>query len=314
MKKMTAAIALCVILAACAKSEPPPPVPNTPETPPPAETAASSSETAAPPIISEADKKYIITGAYGETLDLREADKIYTPKWNEELGDSEKIALTADEAVDASYCVVEFNSFCYAAKPSGVFYSTIDNPDMFEYEDGRPRFKQEIQHEYKFERVNVGETCSGLTVKEANYIISVQNGSINELVYSGMFYEGEITMSGYATCAIMSGGYLTAGNIYFYPENSPNIPDIVNPRASLGLQWLVNDIDNFEDCTWFYTDGSFENLGSAFDEKYKGLDIPTDGSVFRVTATIRNLNPGCSDANYVPERTGKSEVIKISLD
>jgi|GEM_PF-6769662 len=303
MKKIISIIALSVILTACAKTEPPKPV---------IETTAAAPKTAA--ITFEKDDKYEITGAYGETLDLREADKFYYTKFNEETKESEEIPLTLDEAINADYYIVEFNGFCYAAKPSGICYSVIDNPDMFEYVDGRPRIKQEIAHEYKFERVNVGETYSGFTVKEANYIFSVQSGNFSELIYSGMFYEGEATMNGYATCALMSEGYMLAGNIYFYPENSPDIPTVTNPKASLDLNWLASDINNYEDFTWFYSDGGFTSLGSVTDEKYRDVDIPTDGSIFRITATIRNLDTGYSDVSYVPERAEKSECLKIIVD
>lgn len=308
MKKLTAIIALAFVLTACAKTETPT------GASPPTETTSSETTTSETTTISEEDMKYMLTGAYGETLDLREANEIYYPKWNDELKNEEKVILTVEEALTANWYIVGYNSFCYAAKPSGICYSTVDNPDMFEYEEGFPHLKEDISYEYKFERVNVGETYSGLTVKEANYAFSVQSGNFSELVYSGMLYEGEMTMSGYATCSLMSEGYMLEGDIYFYPEKSPNIPFLTKPHTSLGLNWLGSDIDNLEDRLWFYSDTGYMSLGSVFDEKYAGINIPTDGSIFRVTVTIRNLTQGYSETNFVPERAEKSEVLKISVD
>jgi len=301
MIKYITITALCVLLTACANSETPAPIP---ETPPPAENTASSektttvtSETAA---ISEADKKYFVTGAYGETLDLREAERI--SYWDGEK--EEDVELTPDEAAEKSEYIVSFNGFCYAAKSSGISYNSFDNPEMFSINPDDPfqtALKDDIQYAYEYKRVNVGDKFGGLTVTDALYSLSIANGKVYEHRTSEITFDGEITLTGYIECSVSRAMYMEPGYLFFYPDviTTEDLPVVVNPNAAMSVRLVGTAYDEEKADGWdftnvlYYCGDSGMFFGSIFDDIYKSMDlsdIPTDGSLTYVSVTMKDLS------------------------
>jgi len=317
MKKTVLIITLAFMsMAACSgngettpTSQLPPPETTTSTAAPVTDTSATTTT------ISAEDAKYMIKGAFGETLDLRDAVSI--TYYNAET--NEQIALTPDEAIayEGSYNVF-FGDFVYAAKSAGIFLTTVDDPDMFEYETdpNKPQIawiKKDVPHKYKYERVYVGDKAAGLTAKEAEYWLEVK-GNNTDFCGSSMAYDGEATIDGYLFVFPEDGTYFTTGDMEFIPDARTfgDLPMINGGDPNhLPLQTYRFAPIWGADAEFCYTDIEYINVGSMRDEKYKNTDfgmIPIEdyGKAIHVSVTFKDLVVG--NGGYVT-----ATIVKIKL-
>jgi len=309
MKKTCILLAI-LVLSACANSETPAPIP---ETPPPAENTSSSENTTASETVtfvtsettalSEEDMKYMIKGAYGETLDLREASAVTD--------------------IDGGY-VAEFNGFSYAAKSAGIFYTETDDPEKFNFETDPmlPKFawlkeEERVTHDYEYVRVNVGDKFGGLTVEQADYSVKVADG-VTEIVKSEILYGGEITLIGYICAAAGDDTYIMRGETDFMPDSRGfgdlpvimrNVLEDDSPLFNVGNAPLWADKRES-----IYTDVDSFYLGTLLDEEYKNADL-SDIPYFipaYAKVTLKNLNIRYYTENNL-RNMNKAEIVSVKL-
>jgi len=228
------------------------------------------------PRISEEDNKYMVTGAFGERLDLRDADEI------ECYGDDLPFVGTPDDALLCGMYRASYRGFAYAAKSAGIFYTTVDNPEKFTQKSGNANsydFNENIPREYKYFRVKNGDKFGGLTVEKTSYSFYMFNGKIDMPVVI-ISYDGEVTMKGYIVD--------TDGDLTFVPD-AGTIGDLPAVTELAPLR-----CDNFDGVSSLSSDSCYSDVRSIYLGSiglfYKDTDFSDvpfgDGYV---TVTLKDL-------------------------
>lgn len=195
----------------------------------------------------------------------------------------------------------------YVAMPSGIFRTSLDNPDVFDEENSRfTDIPEEKKKDYI--RVEEGDKICGFKVKNAISYFSPffamgTQLSIPEIYfnYGELELEGVVEMMGYISIAAEDVYGVNAGDIRFIPtECKPALPVlkyIFDPAEGFYRKTGLCYMDGGIVYTNEYGCGCFR-LGNKSETTTDISDIPTDGSFIKAKIVVKNISMICSIDQY----------------
>lgn len=218
--------------------------------------------------------------------------------------------VTPDTLTEDNWYGIETGGFAYLAEPSGLNYNNIENADIFDEGsmtfEGVPEFSPNGYRKYY-----VGDEICGLKIASATSNFRIENAMTRytidgeevmgrELGVDGLYFdgstvefEGSITLTGYANCAVDDEGYTARNDIGFVPDNSGGTLPVLNLsfdpesgfRSRVYIGW-AGELKWASEYPTFY-------IGNIYTEKYAELDfsgLPDDGSFVKVRLTLENIS------------------------
>lgn len=192
-----------------------------------------------------------------------------------ELSESDDFSVTCD-------------GFAYAQLPNGKNYNSAYEPGMFKDDLYRG---EDLINENPINRIEVGDTICGLTVKSARTIF--KQGNYPQNFFDKYFsrceveFSGEVTLTGYADVTMYSEFYLDAsGDMSFNADKESDVLPIISFCA-----WGKNDrlyIHPYTSQKYLYNDSVCIELGN-INEMDADHDFDYGESRVRVKITIDNI-------------------------
>lgn len=315
MKKLYVVIAVCLVLAGCSN--------ETSEASDGSSGYSVTGSTKAPETSENSQNSSVISSESSETsaISSSETSAEEDPELN--ASPSEFLVGLAGDAIPAENFITDIRGITrgkfmqceakgtYVAVPSGIFRTSLDNPDVFDSEN---RCFTDISAERKkdFIRIEEGDEICGFKVKKAVSVFAPEgadepykmpDGTMKkgtELGFPEIYFrrgelelEGTVEMTGYIRIVAEDVYGMEAGDIRFIPaECKPALPvlnydfdpsegfyhDIVNCYMEEGIAFCNE-----------YGCGCFK-LGNKSETTADLGFIPADGSFIKAKVIVKNIS------------------------
>lgn len=209
------------------------------------------------------------------------------------------------EAVNEDHSSDPVFDFTYIRYAKPVFRTTIDEPDLIDWESGKD--ERYIIEDPDWFRVYPGDKLpNGLVVSSARYIF---NGYYGYAYESGISFDGELTLTGVLSCHKEDGNpFVEHGDVSFLADSAEfdSFPILVPCDDPDFISTILDKEANFartSDSTGVYI-GNINEI----DLDLSGVIVP--GEYKKVKVTITNIN-----AHYYngPGRSMTADLVSVEL-